>query len=67
MAGTRTGGVAAADTNRKKFGADFYKAIGAKGGRKGHTGGFYGNPELASRAGKVGGRISRRDFATARQ
>lgn len=62
MAGTQAGGVAAATTNRNRFGADFYKAIGAKGGRNGHTGGFHGNPQLASRAGKVGGRISRRTY-----
>jgi hypothetical protein len=59
MAGTTTGGVAAATTNKTKYGADFYSRIGAKGGKNGHTGGF-ANRELASRAGKVGGRISRR-------
>jgi len=34
--------------------------IGAMGGRKGHTGGFFANRELASEAGRLGGRRSRR-------
>ena len=40
MAGTKAGGVAAAQTNKEKYGADFYARIGAAGGRKGRTGGF---------------------------
>lgn len=39
---------------------DFYKRIGAIGGRNGTTGGFAANPELARIAGAKGGRISRR-------
>jgi hypothetical protein len=38
----------------------FYKKIGAKGGRNGHTGGFFADRELARIAGAKGGRISRR-------
>lgn len=60
MAGTKSGGKAAAKTNTMKWGADFYKRIGAIGGRKGHTGGFFVNRELARIAGAKGGRISRR-------
>jgi hypothetical protein len=60
MAGTKEGGLKAAATNREKFGEDFYKQIGSVGGKLGRTGGFYGNKELASRAGKIGGTISRR-------
>lgn len=59
MAGTKSGGLAAAFTNRTKYGADFYAKIGAAGGKKGHTGGF-ANRKLASQAGKIGGKISRR-------
>ena len=33
MAGTKAGGMAAAATNKKKYGSDFYAKIGAKGGR----------------------------------
>jgi general stress protein YciG len=60
MAGTAKGGKLAADTNKKKHGADFYARIGAMGGKKGKTGGFYANRELARIAGAKGGRISRR-------
>ncbi len=60
MAGTKAGGQAAAATNRKKYGADFYARIGASGGKKGRTGGFFANRELAREAGRKGGRISRR-------
>ena len=65
MAGTKAGGKAAAATNKSKYGADFYAKIGAVGGRKGHTGGFYANRELARTAGARGGRISRRIKKTA--
>lgn len=58
--GTKEGGKAAARTNRKKYGKDFYKRIGAIGGRNGNTGGFAANPDLARIAGARGGRISRR-------
>lgn len=65
MAGTKAGGKAAAATNKSKYGADFYARIGAAGGKKGHTGGFYANRELARAAGARGGRISRRSKKTA--
>ncbi len=60
MAGTKAGGQAAAATNKKKYGGDFYAKIGARGGKVGRTGGFYANRELARLAGARGGRISRR-------
>lgn len=60
MTGTKEGGIKAAKTNKIKNGKDFYKRIGAKGGRNGHTGGFAADHELARRAGKIGGLISRR-------
>lgn len=60
MAGTKAGGEAAAKTNKAKYGADFYAKIGAAGGKKGRTGGFYANRELARIAGARGGRVSRR-------
>lgn len=64
MAGTREGGIKARETNLKLHGNDFYKRIGAIGGRNGHTGGFASNPELARIAGAKGGRISRRGKST---
>ncbi|HUD81461.1 MAG TPA: hypothetical protein VMR08_02465 [Patescibacteria group bacterium] len=60
MAGTVAGGKAAASTNKAKYGSNFYAKIGSIGGKKGHTGGFYANRELARLAGAKGGRISRR-------
>ena len=60
MTGTLAGGRKARDTNYKIHGKDFYKRIGAIGGRNGHTGGFASNPALARIAGAKGGRISKR-------
>lgn len=60
MAGTKAGGRKAAETNRNKYGSDFYAEIGRKGGRNGHTGGFAADPELAKIAGAKGGRKSKR-------
>lgn len=67
MAGTVDGGKAAARTNKAKWGADFYTKIGAKGGKKGKTGGFYANRERARLAGAKGGTISRRGFRAIKQ
>ena len=63
MAGTKEGGKAAAATNVRRYGKDFYARIGAIGGKKGHTGGFFANRELARTAGAKGGRKSRRGKA----
>lgn len=60
MAGTKVGGLKARDRNRQKYGSDFYAKIGAIGGSKGRTGGFFQNRELARIAGKKGSLKSRR-------
>lgn len=64
MSGNKEGGKKAAKTNIKLHGKDFYKRIGAIGGRNGkgpgYKGGFAGNPELAKRAGRIGGLKSNR-------
>jgi hypothetical protein len=63
MAGTKAGGIAAAKKNKAIHGKDFYSKIGAKGGMKGHTGGFAAGKEGRERArkfGSIGGRVSRR-------
>lgn len=69
MAGTVLGGKKAGITNKTKYGKDFYAVIGAKGGKRGKTGGFASQVkgadgltgrERARLAGQVGGKISRR-------
>lgn len=60
MPGTRAGGLKAAETNRLKYGEDFYVNIGRKGGRIGRTGGFAASHERAVKAGRKGGFISSR-------
>lgn len=62
MSGTKVSGKKAAATNKRKYGEDFYIKIGALGGKASNTGGFT-NRELARRAGRIGGRISRRGKA----
>lgn len=60
MSGTRAGGIKAAETNKDRYGANFYRKIGSVGGKKSTTGGFAANPELAREAGRKGGKKSRR-------
>ena len=70
MAGTKIGGLRAAQTNKVKYGLDFYKKIGSKGGGNSSNGGFgnsivIGKDGLTGRqrariAGSKGGRISKR-------
>ena len=60
MAGTKEGGRKARETMYKKHGEDFYKRIGAIGGKHCGMKGFALNPELARKAGAKGGKISKR-------
>lgn len=60
MAGNMVGGKKAAATNRERYGDNFYASIGRKGGKNGHTGGFAADPELARKAGAIGGKKSKR-------
>lgn len=73
MPGNRIGGKKAAKTNIARHGKDFFRVIGAKGGRNGHgpnyTGGFASTVvgadgmtgyERARKYGAIGGRKSRR-------
>lgn len=64
MAGTREGGLLARDTNRKKYGKDFYREIGAKGGHAKVPKGFaMMTRKQRSIAGVKGGSISKRGKA----
>lgn len=63
MGGTKAGARKTAITNKLKHGEDFYKRIGAMGGKKGGMKGFALNPELAKIAGAKGGKISKRGKA----
>lgn len=60
MAGTIEGGKKSAQANKERYGKDFYARIGRIGGKAGHTGGFAADPELARRAGAIGGAKSKR-------
>lgn len=61
MAGNTSGGKKASETNKQRYGEDFYKKIGQAGGRAG-TGmkGFALDREKARIAGAKGGKISRK-------
>lgn len=59
--GTKAGGKKAAVTNKLRYGPDFYRHIGAKGGRNGNTGGFASaTPEFRRECGRKGGLKSKR-------
>ncbi len=58
--GTKEGGIKMVATIRVKYGEDYWKKIGAIGGKLGTTGGFWADRQLASRAGRIGGKISKR-------
>lgn len=69
MSGTHEGALKAHKTNVAKFGKDFYKIQGRKGGKLGKTGGFASKKigidgltgrERARLAGARGGRLSKR-------
>lgn len=57
MVGTREGGLKTKLSVLEKYGEDFYKVQGAKGGSKtGVKKGFAANPDLARKAGSKGGK-----------
>lgn len=62
MSGTYMGGLQTAKTNKEKYGEDYYKKIGAIGGRKitDKPKGFAANNDLARAAGRIGGTVSSR-------
>ena len=62
MAGTKAGGLKAAKTNKEKYGENWYKEIGSKGGsgRRPETRWFHNHRELARTWGRIGGQKSKR-------
>ena len=62
MTGTIEGGRRAAKANKERYGEDFYRKIGSKGGQtiSSKPRGFAANIELARIAGAKGGKISKR-------
>lgn len=54
MPGTQAGGRKAAETNKARYGEDYYKRVGMIGGRISQGGGFQMGSELASAAGRKG-------------
>ena len=61
MSGSLAGGKKAAQTNKERYGEEFYKKIGSKGGATPHVSRpFQKGGELARRAGALGGRKSSR-------
>ena len=56
MPGTKEGGRKTAQTIYQRYGKSYYQRIGTVGGKKGRTGGFYANRDLARWAGSKGGR-----------
>jgi len=63
MAGTFEGGKKAAATNKQRYGLDFYRQIGRKGGKISRGGGFAAHRDLAVEMGRLGGQASRRGRA----
>lgn len=62
MAGTKDGGEKAAAANKAKYGSDFYTMLGRKGGsaKRKAPRWFEAHPELAQKAGAIGGKRSSR-------
>jgi len=57
MTGSTSGGHKAAETNKERYGKDFYNRIGALGGKKSTGGGFAASKERAIEAGRKGAKL----------
>lgn len=66
MSGTTIGGQRAAQTNKRRYGKNFYREIGAVGGKNATKPKGFAVSGKASEAGKLGGRISKRGKAKPR-
>ena len=64
MSGSRLGGLKAAETNKQKYGREFYQNIGRKGGKACVPKGFaLMDIEKIKNAGRKGGKLSKRSKA----
>jgi general stress protein YciG len=60
MAGNHSGGKKAAETNKKRYGDDFYQKLGAKSGSISNPNkGFGSNRKRAVEAGRKAGKLSK--------
>lgn len=59
MSGNKIGGRKAAATNKLRYGEDFYRQLGHKGGKISRGGGFAYSHDLAVEAGRRGGEAGR--------
>lgn len=67
MPGTKEGAKKAAQTNKQKYGPDFYANIGSKSWtnpKRSRKTGFALNPELAIEAGRKGGKKTKSEYKT---
>lgn len=61
MSGTVAGGIKTREIFYEKYGRDYFKTIGRKGGKACNPyKGFGSSPERAMEAGRIGGKISKR-------
>lgn len=72
ISGTKIGGLRASETNKRRYGDDYYVMIGTSGGTKSRNGGFKSQKigkdgltgqERAIKYGSIGGKKSRRGTA----
>jgi general stress protein YciG len=63
MSGTKIGGLKAAQKNKEIYGSDFYSIIGAVGGARGKGHAFAHGKVDPSKAGRKGGKQSRKTKA----
>lgn len=57
MTQTVSGAKKAAAIKKAKYGDDYFKELGRKGGKAGTMSGFYGRPKAAAEAGRKGAKV----------
>jgi general stress protein YciG len=64
MSGTRIGGLKALQTNKTKYGLDFYQSIGRKGGKRGTGHKFAHGRVDPGVVGRIGGSRTKDQYRT---